>query len=124
MNDNREHSQEDLCRETPTGTLIAFPEMVRAVTDDENRHYAPIEAALPNERSGYEWKRETGDIESYQHKDSGGWLHIDPQGQFHDRQAQPITQEAALEHAGHVSSHSLADNAHSPTSNEDQGLSL
>ena len=120
MNNSREHSQEDLRRET----LISIPEIVRAVTDDENRRYAPIEAALPNERSGYEWKRETCDSESYQHKDSGGWLHIDQQGQFHDRQAQPITQEAALEHAGHVPSHSLADNVHAPTSNDDQGFSL
>jgi ATP-dependent exoDNAse (exonuclease V) alpha subunit len=124
MNNTREQSEENLRRETPTEALVSIPEIVRAVTDDDNRHYAPIEAALPNEKSGYEWKRETGDIESYQHKDSGGWLHIDPQGQFHDRQAQPITQEAALEHAGHVSSHSLADNAHAPSSNDDQGLSL
>jgi G:T-mismatch repair DNA endonuclease (very short patch repair protein) len=41
------------------------------------RHYAPIEAALPRETEGYEWKREKGDIESYKHDQTGGWLHID-----------------------------------------------
>ena len=124
MNNSREHTHDDLRRETPTETLVSIPEIVHAVVNDDNRHYAPIEKALPNETAGYDWKRETGDIESYRHDQTGGWLHIDPSGQFHDRQAQPVTRDAALEHAGHISSHSLADNAHTPTCNDDRGLSL
>ena len=38
---------------------------------------------------------------SYQHNQTGGWLHIDQQSQFSDRHAQPIAKEHALEHAGH-----------------------
>jgi conjugative relaxase-like TrwC/TraI family protein len=64
------------------------------------RHYAPIQTALPNEASAYDWKRETGDIQSYQHVEKGGWLHIDPHGQFYDRQAQPIERAQALENIG------------------------
>ncbi len=56
----------------------------------------PIEAALSKETEGYEWKRETGDIESYKHDQTGGWLHIDPRGQFYDRNANAITRGEAL----------------------------
>jgi len=59
---------------------------------------------------------------------AGSWLHIDPQGQFYDRQAQPITRENALEQAGHTSAHSMGDNAQvqsrSGDNNNDQGISL
>ncbi|WP_263354216.1 MobF family relaxase [Acidicapsa acidisoli] len=75
------------------------------------RHYAPIQTALPNEATGYEWKRETGDIQSYQHNQNGGWLHIDPQGQFYDRQGQPLLRENALDHAGHSAGLSEAENS-------------
>jgi hypothetical protein len=92
------------------------------------RHYAPIEAAMPNETAGYEWKRETGEIESYKHDQTGGWLHIDPQSNFYDREAQPITREYALEHAGHptlsVSEISQTQPIAKGTDGIDQGLSL
>ena len=54
-------------------------------------------------------------------------MHIDPQGQFYDRQAQPITREAALEQAGQFSAHSLGDNAQVQSGCKDTtdlGLSL
>ncbi|MHB1937468.1 MAG: MobF family relaxase [Acidobacteriaceae bacterium] len=94
----------------------------------DQRHYAPLHNALPNDASGYEWKRETGDIQSYQHNQTGGWLHIDQQSQFYDRHAQPIAKEHALEHAGHLT---LAVNEISQTQSiakgtigNDQGLNL
>jgi len=128
MTNSREHSQDDLRREPPTEAMVSIPEIVRHEVEVDTRHYAPIETALPNEASGYNWKRETGDIESYQHNQIGGWLHIDPQGQFYDRQVQPITREAALEHAGHIPAHSVGDNtqmqSHTVSSNNDQGISL
>jgi hypothetical protein len=83
---------------------------------------------LPNDASGYEWKRQTGDIQSYQHNQTAGWPHIDPQGQFYDRQAQPIAKEHALEHAGHlavaVNEISQAQSVAKGASSTDQGLSL
>ena len=129
MTNSREHPQDDLRRHPPTETMVSIPEIVRAEADIENRHYAPIESALPNEASGYDWKRETGDIESYQHNQSGGWLHIDPQINFYDREAQPISRENALEHAAHAPSHSVAENTIVPSNYNDdnnnyQGISL
>jgi hypothetical protein len=111
MNNSREHSQEELRRQTLTATAIHTPQNLSTTADAEHRHHAPIQAAIPNEAADYEWKRETGEVQSYQHSHAGNWLHIDPQGQFYDRQAQPITRETALEQAGQTSSHSLGDNA-------------
>jgi ATP-dependent exoDNAse (exonuclease V) alpha subunit len=100
----------------------------RSPAEIDQRHYAPIQTALPNEAAGYEWKRETGDIQSYQHNQTAGWLHIDPQGQFYDRHAQPIAKEHALEHAGHltlaVNEISQAQSTAKGTVGIDQGLSL
>ncbi|WP_158787520.1 MobF family relaxase [Granulicella sp. L46] len=129
MSNSREHLQDDLRREPSPEAMVSIPEIVSAAADSENRHYAPIEKALPNETSGYEWKRETGEIESYKHDQTGGWLHIDPQSQFYDREAQPISRENALEHAAHEPSHSVAENAVAPSNNNsdknnDQGLSV
>ena len=111
MTNSREHSQEELRRQILAETIIHAPENISTTTDIEHRHNAPIQTALPNEASDYEWKRETGEVQSYQHNHAGSWLHIDPQGQFYDRQAQPITRETALEHSGQAPAHSMGDNA-------------
>jgi hypothetical protein len=127
MTNSREHSQEELRRQILAETIIHALENINTTTDIEHRHNAPIQTALPNEASDYEWKRETGEVQSYQHTNAGSWLHIDPQGQFYDRQAQPITRETALEQAGQSSAHSLGDNAQvQPHSKDttDLGLSL
>jgi hypothetical protein len=128
MTNSREHSQEELRRQILAETNIHAPENISTTADIEHRHNAPIQTALPNEASDYAWKRETGEVQSYQHNHAGNWLHIDPQGQFYDRQAQPITRENALEQAGHTSAHSMGDNAQvqpgSGYNNNDQGISL
>jgi conjugative relaxase-like TrwC/TraI family protein len=128
MTNSREHPHDDLRREPTPETMVSLPEIIRHEAEVDTRHYAPIEAALPNETAGYEWKRETGDIESYKHDQTGGWLHIDPQTNFYDREAQPITREAALEHAGHTISQTLNESAQLMPSNSDnrndQGISL
>lgn len=59
-------------------------------------------------RNGYDWKRETGEIQSYQHNQTRGWLHIDPQGQFYDRHAQPLLRAVALEQSGTVPASDLS----------------
>ena len=127
MTNSREHPQDDLRREPPTEAMVSLPEIIRHEAEVDARHYAPIEAALPNETEGYEWRRETGDIESYKHNQTGGWLHIDPEGQFHDREAQPIEKEAALANAGHPTSHSVNDSTVAQSVNRDtndQALSI
>ena len=90
--------------------------LLTAEQKEHNRHYGPIETALRSEANGYDWKHENVGIQSYQHNQTGGWLHIDTQGQFFDRQAQPVTKEIALEHARNSPAHSLAENAQSLTS--------
>jgi hypothetical protein len=102
MTKSREHPQDDLRRETPTETIVSLPEIVRLRTGVDARHYIPIEATLPKETKGYEWKRETSDTENYKHDQTGGWLHIDSQSNFYDRDAQSISREVALEYAVHV----------------------
>jgi hypothetical protein len=129
MTNSREHPQDDLRRQPSAETMASIPEIIRTEADVDKRHYAPIEAALPNETSGYEWKRETGEIESYKHDQTGGWLHIDPQSNFYDRQTQPITRENALEYAAHEPSHSVVNSStgqsiNSSDRNNDQGIGL
>ena len=128
MTNSREHQQEDLRREPTTDAIVSLPEIIRHEAKADTRHYAPIGAALPKETEGYEWKRETGDIESYKHDQTGGWLHIDPQSNFYDREAQPISRENALEYAAHEPFHSVPENAvvtsNKGDNNNDQGISL
>jgi hypothetical protein len=127
MTNNREHLQEGLRRQILAEANIHAPENISTTAEIDHRHNAPIQAALPNEPSNYEWKRETGEVQSYQHSHSGSWLHIDPQGQFYDRQAQPITRETALEQAGQSSAHLVGVNAHAQSGSKDTtdlGLSL
>lgn len=129
MTTSREQPQDDLRREAPTEVMVSLAEIVRHEAEIDTRHYDPIKAALPKETEGYEWKRETGDIESYRHDHTGGWLHIDQQTNFYDREAQPISRENALEHAAHEPSHSVPQNAvvqanTNSDKNNDQGISL
>jgi len=127
MDNNREQSQDEQRRQFQNEANFQTPEKPQPTNDLDRRHYEPIETALKSEASGYEWKRETGDIQSYQHRDTSGWLHIDHQGQFYDRQSQPISRDLALENAGNVSSQSLGETAQAQSarnSNFDQGFSL
>jgi hypothetical protein len=127
MQNTKEQSQEDQRHQLQSELNSPPPDKAKTAEETEHRHYGPVETALRDAAVGYEWRRETGDIQTYQHKDTGGWLHIDPQGQFYDRQTQPISREAALEHAGHVPLHSQGENAQVQSvsnSNIDQGFSL
>ena len=109
--------------------MVSLPKVIRYEAEVDTQHHAPIEMALLNETAGYEWKRETGEIESYKHDQTGGWLHIDPQTNFYDREAQPVSRENALEHAAHEPSHAVAENSvvqsnSTGDKNYDQGMSL
>lgn len=128
MTNTREQTQEEQRRQFQN-ELTPATITLQAITEADQRHYTPLHNALPNDGAGYEWKRETGDIQSYQHNQTNGWLHIDPQGQFFDRQAQAISRDQALDHAQHGLSHSVADNnpgetLSKPSTAIDQGISL
>ena len=97
------------------------------------RHRAPIEKVLTRqEAQDFSWKRSYGEIQTYEHSRTHGRIHIDPQGQFYDRHAQPIAKEAALGHAlgsSHHRSHVVTVNELGPSTgkkSEDrgQGISL
>jgi conjugative relaxase-like TrwC/TraI family protein len=128
MTNTKELTPEEQRRQFQQETHDPAIDKAQLPSEIDQRHYAPLHNALPNDASGYEWKRETGDIQSYQHNQTGGWLHIDQQSQFYDRHAHPIAKEHALEHAGHltlaVSEISQAQSIAKGTVGTDQGLSL
>jgi UvrD-like helicase C-terminal domain len=128
MTNTKELTPEEQRRQFQQEAHDPTTDKAQSRSDIDHRHYAPIQTALLNEATGYEWKRETGDIQSYQHNQTGGWLHLDPQGQFYDRHSQPIAKELALEHAGHltlaVSEISQAQSLTKGSVGTDQGLSL
>jgi hypothetical protein len=103
MTNTKEQTPEEQRRQFQQEAQNPTNDKGQAQTEIDLRHYAPIQSALPNEASSYDWKRETGMIQSYQHVQTGGWLHIDAQGQFYDRQAQPIAREQAIERIGQQS---------------------
>jgi conjugative relaxase-like TrwC/TraI family protein len=127
MTNTREQDPEEQRRQSQS-ELTPVAVTLQAITETDQRHYAPLHVALPNDNAGFEWRRETGDIQSYQHNQTAGWLHIDPQGQFYDRHAQPIAKEHALEHAGHltlaVKEISQGQTLTKGSIGADQGLSL
>ena len=125
MTNSREQSQEEQRRQFQAESNVSQPEKQTAEQID-HRHYAPIQTALRDEAVPYDWKRETGDIQSYQHRDHHGWLHIDQTGSFYDRQAHPVSRETALENAGHVTSLMVNNdtNARSVGASNDPGFSL
>ena len=128
MTNTKELNPEEQRRQFQQEAHDPATDKAQSPSEIDQRHYAPLHNALPNDASGYEWKRETGDIQSYQHNQTGGWLHIDQQSQFYDRHAQPIAKEHALEHAGHltlaVSEISQAQSIAKGAVGTDQGLSL
>ena len=128
MTNTKELTPEEQRRQFQQEAHDPATDKAQSPSEIDQRHYTPIHTALPNEAAGYEWKRETGDIQSYQHNQTSGWLHIDPQGQFYDRHAQPIAKDHALEHAGHltlaVNEISQAQSIAKGTAGTDQGLSL
>ncbi len=128
MTNTKELTPEEQRRQFQQEAHEPATDKAQSRSEIDQRHYAPLHNALPNDASGYEWKRETGEIQTYQHNQTGGWLHIDQQSQFYDRHAQPIAKEHALEHAGHltlaVSEISQAQSIAKGSVGTDQGLSL
>ena len=67
----------------------------------EERHLAPLHEALTAEQAAqFEWRAQTGSIQTYEHVETQRNIHIDGEtGQFYDQERNPITQDAALDHA-------------------------
>lgn len=88
-------------------------------------HWEPaINALGASQSDSLLWKREHGEIQSYQQaSDPRGWLHIDRSGQFFDRSARYITAEQATAPIG-LSLAESASNAESKDSSKSQGLGL
>jgi hypothetical protein len=128
MTNTREQTQEEQRRQFQHEAQNPSNEKVQTQSEADRRHYEPIQTALPNEATAYDWKRETGDIQSYQHKDHQGWLHIDSAGTFYDRYAHPVAKEQALESAGHSSirstQESVTKSVEVSVTGENQSLSL
>ena len=83
----------------------------RELMDQYLRHWTPLKEALPaHEAKQFAWKQESGTMQIYQHMQTGRHLYIDGQdGQFHDRNREPITAKEGLDHAmpeGQAHSHS------------------
>ncbi|MDP9037764.1 MAG: hypothetical protein M3O02_00645 [Acidobacteriota bacterium] len=78
---------------------------------EHNRHWSPLNGAVtPQEAQQFAWKQETGSIQTYQHIETGRYIHIDGRdGQFYDRDRNPISEKQGLDFtmpAGQVHSHS------------------
>lgn len=79
--------------------------------DEHKRHWEPLnEAVAPREAQYFAWRQETGSIQSYQHIETGRYIHIDgADGHFYDRDRAPISAKEGLDNAmpdGQVHSHS------------------
>ncbi len=120
-----EQSSEEQRRRVVQQPAGSITEKTSITTEAEKRHYTPVYTTLRNEALGYKWKREMGNIQSYQHRDTAGWLHIDVRGQFYDRQANPVTRDSALEYARHPQARAVEGNKQGQgINNEGQELSL
>ncbi|MFC6647164.1 hypothetical protein ACFQBQ_16615 [Granulicella cerasi] len=70
-------------------------------TVEERRHWVPLVQSIGLEHAeAFTWQKEHAEIQSYRNDENRGWLHIDTQGQFFDRNAQPIAAQAAPEPLG------------------------
>jgi hypothetical protein len=97
-------------REIEPKQAVAPVEKVYTMAEHE-RHWGPLnEAVTPQEAQQFAWKQETGTIQSYQHIETGRYVHIDgADGEFCDRNREPISAKEGLDYAmpeGRVHSHS------------------
>jgi len=97
-------------REIEPKQAVAPAEKVYTIAEHE-RHWGPLkEAVTPQEAQQFAWKQETGTIQSYQHIETGRYVHIDgADGEFCDRNRDPISVKEGMDYAmpqGQAHSHS------------------
>lgn len=68
---------------------------------EPQQHWTPFNKAVsPKEADRCHWKAETGTVQTYQHVETGRYIHIDvPSGQFYDRHKNPIGAKEGLDRA-------------------------
>ena len=86
---------------------------------EHERHQAPIQEALePEDAVQFKWIAETGNIQSYQHTETGRNIHIDGKtAQFYSQEGKPASQEAALDRA-------MPEGRSQPQNEYEQGLGI
>jgi hypothetical protein len=91
---------EKLSTEISKSVAIDFKQ-ARHTEPHRQDHTATLRAALePSEIAQFQWKAETGTIQTYEHMETARNIHIDAHtGQFYDQSRTPITKEAALQYA-------------------------
>jgi hypothetical protein len=64
------------------------------------RYYAPLHGAFtPDQAELFDWVAETDTIQTYEHRGTLRYLHIDSEtGQFYNQRREPVTRESALLH--------------------------
>ena len=96
--------------EEPLETAATEPELAAGEAHEEpaqtealepDPHYAPLLAALaPQDAADFDWIAQTGTIQTYEHRQTFRYIHIDgPSGLFYDQTRTPISRAAALKHA-------------------------
>ena len=77
------------------------PDQQLSVGDrDIFRHNRILEYSVGADRTEqYEWKQTSGNIESFQNKETGKYLHADNEGRFYNQERKEIPQAAAIQHA-------------------------
>lgn len=114
----------DLVRHLPEQSAEKVLEMLQPSLKDVVHWDPAINALGASQSDSLLWRREHGDIQSYQQaSDPKSWLHIDSSGQFFDRSARQVTAEHATVPLGL----SLAENAGNSQSKEvskNDGLGL
>ncbi len=94
-------------------------------TSMQTLHWEPAIAAIgAAQTDSLVWRREHGDIQSYQQAtEPKGWLHIDATGQFFDRSAKAISPEQATAPLGISISENLS-NAHAKEQPNSSGFGM
>ena len=70
-------------------------------TEGDRQHWEPLTNAVNLDTADrFHWIGENGTVQTYRHSGTGKYLHIDADtGRFYDRDKNPISREAALDHA-------------------------
>lgn len=70
-------------------------------TEGDRQHWEPLTNAVNLDTADrFHWIGENGTVQTYRHSGTGKYLHIDADtGRFYDRDKNPISCEAALDHA-------------------------
>lgn len=91
----------EVVRQAPEQSTDQVLQALRPLAKDVAHWEPAIKALGPSQANNLLWKREDGDIQSYQQSsEPRGWLHVDSCGRYFNRSAGPIPRDEALNHLG------------------------